>query len=93
MGRSSGLDDVEREAALKLHAGCAENGAQRACGSTLLADHFTDVAGSDMETEHGGFLFGQYLYADSFGVIHQRSGNFGQKELHFGHSKATVQRV
>ena len=78
MRGSSGLDDVEREAALELHTGGTENGAQRACGSALLADHFTDVASCDMEAKDGGFLFGQYLYTYSLGIIHQRTGNFGQ---------------
>jgi hypothetical protein len=93
MGRCAGLDDFEGEAALELHAGGTKNGAQGTCGSTLLANHFSDIASSDMEAKDGRFLFGEYLYTDSTSVIHQRTGNFGQKEFHFRHSKATVQRV
>ncbi len=93
MRRSTGLDDVEGEAALELHAGGTEDGAQGARGSTLLADHLADVASRDMEAKDGGFLFGEDLDANSVRVVHQCTGNFSQQELHFRHSKTAVQRV
>jgi hypothetical protein len=59
-----GLDDIEREAALQLHAGGAEDGSQGTRGAALFADDFADVRGGDMEAKDGGFLFGKSFDTD-----------------------------
>ena len=55
---AAGLDDIEGAAALELHAGGTEDGTQGARGTSLLANHFADIAGGDVETEDGCVLVG-----------------------------------
>lgn len=74
---STGLDDVERETALQLHAGGSQDRAQRASRATLLADDFADIARGDVKAENRGVLIGQNFYLDGVGIIYQSPGNFG----------------
>jgi hypothetical protein len=69
------LDDIEREAALEFHAGCTEDGTQGARCAALLADDFTDVAGSDMEAQHGSVLVGKDFHPDRICIIDEGPGN------------------
>lgn len=76
VGVASGLDDVEREAALEFHAGGTEDGTQGARGAALLADDFAYVAGGDVEAEDGGLLFGKDFNLNRVGIIDQGSSDF-----------------
>ena len=73
---SACLDDIEREAALQLHAGCTKDGTQGARGAALLSDDLTDVAGSDVEAKYGGLLVSEDFYANRIGIIDEGPGNF-----------------
>jgi hypothetical protein len=75
VGFTTGLDNVEREAALQLHAGRSKDGPQRARGASLLSDDLTDIAGGDMEAKNGRFLLGNSLYPDRVGIVDQGPGN------------------
>ena len=72
---SAGLDDIEREAALQFHAGCAEDGTQGARGATLLPDDLTDVAGGDVEAKYGCVLVSKDFHPNSIGIIDEGPGN------------------
>lgn len=72
---STGLDDIEREAALEFHAGCAEDGTQGARGATLLPDDLTDVARSDVEAKDGCLLISKDFHPNRIGIIYQGPGN------------------
>jgi hypothetical protein len=71
-----GLDDIEREAALQFHAGCTEDGTQGARSATLLADDFSNVAGSDVEAKYGCVLVGKDFHPNRIGIIDEGPGNF-----------------
>jgi hypothetical protein len=66
---TTGLDDVERETALQLHAGRSKDGPQRARGASLLSDDLTDIARGDMEAKNGCLLLGKGLYTDCVGIV------------------------
>ena len=87
---ATGFDDVEREAVLELHAGGAEDGAQRARGASLFANDFTDVSGRDVEAEHRGVLIGEDFDLDRVGIVDQGAGDLRHQGLHFGHSEVVV---
>ena len=70
------FDDVEGEAVVELHAGCAQNRAQRACGPALFADDFADVRGSDTQAEYGVFIPGHSLHFHCLWVVNQGLGDF-----------------
>lgn len=72
---TTGLDNVEREAALQFHAGRSKDGPQRARGASLLSDDLTDIAGGDMKAKNGRLLFGNSLYSDRVGIVDQGPGN------------------
>jgi len=80
------FDDVEGEAVVELHAGCAQNRAQRACGPALFADDFADVRRSNEEAKHGGICFADRFYADSGWVVDKSLSDFGYKGSHIGHA-------
>ena len=61
---TTGLDDVERETALQLHAGRSKDGPQRARGASLLSDDLTDIARGDVEAKDSSLLLGKGLYTD-----------------------------
>jgi hypothetical protein len=75
-GGTSGLDDIEGEAALELHAGSAEDGAKGARGASLFANDLTNVAGSDVKAKDGGFLVGNCFDTDGVGIVDESPGNF-----------------
>jgi hypothetical protein len=77
VGGTAGLDDIEGEAALELHAGGAEDGTKGARGASLFANDFTNVAGSDVKAKDGGFLVGNCFDADRVGIVDEGPGNFG----------------
>jgi hypothetical protein len=77
LGGAAGLDDVERETALELHAGGAENRAEGACCASLLADYFADVGGRNVKAKDGGVLIGYNLYLHGVGIVYQGPGNLG----------------
>jgi hypothetical protein len=83
---ATGLDDVEGESALQLHAGSSENGTQGTCCAALLANHLADITGSNMEAKHSGFLVGEYFNLDRSCIIHKGPGDFSHQRLHFGYS-------
>jgi hypothetical protein len=87
LGGTSGLDDIEREAALKLHAGSSEDRPQGPGGSTLFADNLANVAGGYVKAEDGGVLVGDHFDFDGGSVIHEGAGDFGHQGLHLGYSK------
>ena len=66
--RSSGLvvffQDIERVAVMELHADGAQDRADGAGGSALLADDFADVLGSNLEPEDSVLLAGNGLHLD-----------------------------
>jgi hypothetical protein len=66
---TSGFYDIERESALQLHAGGAEDRSQRTRGTTLFANDLANVAGSNVKAKDGGFLFGEGFYTDSVGIV------------------------
>ncbi len=74
---TTGLDDVEREAALQLHTGRSKDGSQRARGASLLPDDLTDIAGGDMQAKNRRFLLGNSLDTDRGGIVYQGPGNLG----------------
>jgi hypothetical protein len=74
---TTGLDDVEREAALQFHTGRTKDRPQRARGASLLPDDLTDIAGGDVEAKNGRFLFGNGLDSDRVGIVDQGPGNLG----------------
>src|SRR5258708_3935655 len=45
--------DLQREAAVQLHAGRTQNGADGTRRPPLLADHLAQVAGRDLQLQHG----------------------------------------
>jgi len=72
---SACLDDIEREAALQFHAGCAEDGTQGARGATLLPDDLTDVAGGDVEAKYGCVLVSKDFHSNRIGIVDEGPGN------------------
>ena len=72
---SACLDDIEREAALQFHAGCAEDGTQGARGATLLSDDLTDIAGSDVKAKYGRLLVSKDFHPNRICVIDEGPGN------------------
>jgi hypothetical protein len=74
---TTGLDDVERETALQLHAGRSKDGPQRTRGASLLPDDLTDIGRGDMQTKDSRFLFGNGLDPDGVGIIDKGPGNLG----------------
>src|SRR6185503_12967603 len=50
------LKNLQRVAAIELHAGRAQNGADGPRGAALLADHFAQIPGSDFQLKHGHLL-------------------------------------
>ena len=87
---AAGLDDIEGEAALELHAGGAEDGSQGARGASLFANHLADIAGGDVETEDGSVLVGQDFNLDSVCFVDESPGNFQHKCLHLGDSELAI---
>jgi hypothetical protein len=73
------LEDVERVAAMELHADGAENGANRTRGAALLADDFADVLGRDAETEDGALVAADGLDLDGSRFVYQRLGDFADQ--------------
>jgi len=88
-----GLDDVEGEAALELHAGCAEDGPQGTRGAALFPDDFSYIAGCNVKPENDGLWAGNEFDPDCFGVIHQSPRNFGQQSLHLGDSSVRIKTI
>ena len=86
----AGLDYVERETALQLHAGRSKDGSQRARGAALLTDDLTNIAGGDMEAEDGRFLLCDDFYSNRVGIVDQGSGNLRHQSLHLCDSKIVV---
>ncbi len=72
---STGLDNVEREAALQFHAGRSKDGTQRTRGATLLSDDLTDVAGGDVEAKYSCLLVSKDFHPNSIGIIDEGPGN------------------
>jgi hypothetical protein len=89
---ATGFDDIEAEAALEFHAGRAKDRAKRTGGATLFADDLADVAGSDMEAEDGGFLFGESFDTNGICVVYERARDFRHQGLHFRNSQFAVDR-
>jgi hypothetical protein len=89
---ATGLDDVERETALQLHAGSSENRTQGARCATLLADHFANIAGSYVKAENRGILIGQDLDLNRSDIVYQGPGNFSHQGLHFGDSELAIRQ-
>jgi hypothetical protein len=87
---TAGLDNIEREAALQLHAGRSKDGPQRARGASLLSDHFTDIAGGHMKAKDSRFLLGDGFYTDRVGIVDQGPGNLRHQGLHLCDSKMAV---
>jgi hypothetical protein len=87
---TAGLDNIEREAALQLHAGRSQDGPQRARRAPLLSDHFTDIAGGNMETKDSRFLLGDGFYTDRVGIVDQGPCNLRHQGLHLCDSKFAV---
>ncbi len=72
---STGLDDIEREAALQFHAGRTKDGTQGARGATLLSDDLTDVAGGDVEAKYGRLVISKGFHTNRIGIIDEGPGN------------------
>ncbi len=87
---ATGLDDVEGEAVLELHAGSTENGAQGTSCAALLANDFANVAGGDMEAEDSGILIGYDFNLHRVNIINEGPGNFQHQGLHLGDSKLAI---
>ena len=69
VGGAVGFDDIEREAALQLHAGGAEDGSQGTRGAALFADNLANIAGSDVKAKDSGFLFCKGFHTDCVGIV------------------------
>jgi hypothetical protein len=73
---STGLDDIEREAALQFHAGRTKDGTQGARCATLLSDDLPNVAWGDMEAKDGRLLLSKDFHPNRIGIIDEGPGNF-----------------
>jgi hypothetical protein len=76
LGRSASFDDVEREATLQLHTGGAEDGAERACSASLLADYLADVGWGNVQAKDSSVLIGYNFHLDGISIIYQGPGDF-----------------
>jgi hypothetical protein len=90
VGGSSSFDDIEGEATLELHAGGAEDGTKGARGAALLPDDLADIAGGDVKSKDGGFLFGNGFYTNGVGIVDESPCNFRHQGLHFRDSRFAV---
>jgi hypothetical protein len=90
LGWAAGLDDVEREAALQLHAGSSEDCTQGPGGTTLFTDDFTDIAGGYVKAEDSGVLVGDHFDVDGRSIIHEGAGDFGHQGLHLGYGDLAI---
>jgi hypothetical protein len=78
------LDDVQREAASMLHAGCAKDGPERARCAALLPDNLPNVCRSDLEAEHGCVLIKDRLDLDGRWIINKGLGDLTDERADLG---------
>jgi hypothetical protein len=76
------FQDIEREAVPQLHAGSAQNRAQRACRAPLFADYFTDVLVRDAEAYDSGVVVFDQLDLNIVRLVYQGLDNIQDQLLH-----------
>src|ERR1700691_5626727 len=69
------FEDIERVAAMELHADGAQNGAHRAGGAALFADDLAHILRSDTQLEDGAFVPADGLDLHSCRLIDQCLGD------------------
>ena len=90
LGWAAGLDDVEREATLQLHAGSSEDCTQGPSGATLFSNDLANVARGYVKAEDRGVLVGDYFDFDGRRIIHEGAGDFGHQGLHLGYGDLAI---
>ena len=76
------VDDLEQDAAMRVGAAGADDGAQGPGDAALAADHLADVVLGDGEQQDDRALTLLFLDRDGVRLVHQLPGKVGEQLIH-----------